>query len=155
MCSSTDPIALMSVAMTALEYNENDNVTLSCSFFKDLADPDVFPRVIWNGPSGYYRTRLATETTPTTFESTVTFTATRQYHGQFTCSVNDVGVGTIAAMFQLTVYCECPQSLSVRISRWYSRCTTLFRRSPHCNYSGINLCLSQQWFLHHHHLHWQ
>ena len=135
MCSSTDPIALMSVAMTALEYNENDNVTLSCSFFKDLADPDVFPRVLWNGPSGYYRTQLANETTPTTFESTVTFTATRQYHGQFTCSVNDVGVGTIAAMFQLTVYCESPQSLSVRISRWYSRCTTLFRRSPHCNHS--------------------
>ena len=105
VCPSIDPIALTSVAVTSLEHNENDHVTMRCLFFKDPDDPDRFPQVIWNGPS-YSTTRRATETTFSTYESTVTFTATRQYHGQFTCSVNDVGVGTIAAMFQLTVYCE-------------------------------------------------
>ena len=101
-----DPITLTSDAMTELEHNENDQVTLRCSFFKDPDDQDPFPQVVWNGP-GFDRTRrTASQTTPNNYESTFTFTATRLYHGQFTCSVNDVGVGTISATFQLTVYCE-------------------------------------------------
>ena len=100
-----DPITLTSDAVTELEYNETDLVTLRCLFFKDSDDPDPFPQVAWNGP-GVGTARTASQTTPNNYESTFTFTATRLHHGRFSCSVNDVGVGTISATFQLTVYCE-------------------------------------------------
>ena len=102
---ATDPITLTSDAMTELEHNENDQVTLRCLFFKDQDDPDPFPQVAWNGP-GVDITRNAFQTVSNIYVSTFTFTATRWYHGQFSCSVNDDGVGTISATFQLTVYCE-------------------------------------------------
>ena len=104
VCPLTDPITLTSAAMTALVHKENEEVTLRCSFLKDPDDPDPFPQVTWNGP--LFTTRTATQTNSSNYESTFTFTADRNYHGQFTCSVNDAGVGIIEAKFQLAVYCE-------------------------------------------------
>jgi len=102
---ATDPITLTSDAMTELEHNVTDQVTLRCLFSKDPDDPDPFPQVAWNGP-GVDITRNAFQTIPNKYESNFNFTVTRLHHGQFNCSVNDVGVGTISATFQLTVYCE-------------------------------------------------
>ena len=93
--------------MMALEHNEYENVTLRCAFFKDPDDPDPFPQVTWNGPS-FDVTNTATQTNSSNYESNVTFSATRQHHGLFTCFVNDVRVGIIKAKFHLTVFCEFP-----------------------------------------------
>lgn len=101
--------------MRALELKENEAVALGCSFLKDEDDPDLnIPNVMWDGPSLGTATITNRQTTPNHFESTITFTATRQHHGQFTCSVNDARVGNITALFQMTIYCEYPQSLNAR-----------------------------------------
>ena len=116
----TDAINLTSDAMTTLEHKENGDVTLRCSFFIDQDDPFLPPLpVTWTGPILISTTNNATQTTQNNYESTLTFTASRQHHGQFTCSVNDTRVGILEALFNLTVYCEYLHLCKHNISRWW------------------------------------
>ena len=89
----------------SFERTEHSSLTLVCAFFKDPDDPDPFPQVNWTGPS-YSSVETATQLSNDLYESKITFAVSRAHYGNFTCSVDDVGVGVISRIISLKVYCK-------------------------------------------------